>query len=155
MDSSINWVVGTFRSLTKCELYAMFQLRVAVFVVEQNCAYNEIDGQDHLDGTVHYLGYKDAELCCYARKLAPSQHSDAVRIGRVVVAQNHRGSGLATHLLQKMIADNVSVYPQQFVALSAQTSALGFYQQLGFIETSAMYLEDDIPHVDMLLSPKA
>ena len=155
MDNALSWVVSSFSNLTKCELYAMFQLRVAVFVVEQNCAYNEIDGQDHLSSTVHYLGYNDSELCCYARKLAPAEGCDAVRIGRVVVAQSHRGSGLATVLLQKMIADIVSANPQQSIELSAQTTALKLYQQFGFIKTSDMYLEDDIPHVDMLLSTKA
>ncbi len=133
----------------------MLQLRVAVFVVEQKCAYNEIDGQDHLDSTVHYLGYDDSELSCYARKLAPVENSGTVRIGRVVVAHNHRGSGLATALLQKMIADIVSENPHQAIELSAQTEALKLYQQLGFVETSDMYLEDDIPHIDMLLAAKA
>jgi len=155
MGNSLSWVVSPFSSLTKCELYAMLQLRVAVFVVEQNCAYNEIDGLDHLDSTVHYLGYNDSRLCCYARKVAPAESSDAVRIGRVVVAQSNRGSGFATVLLQKMIADIVDENPQQTIELSAQTTALMLYQQLGFIQTSDMYLEDGIPHVNMRLSPKA
>lgn len=155
MDKTINWVVSSFANLTKCELYAMFQLRVAVFVVEQSCAYNEIDGQDNLDSTVHYLGYDSSGLCCYARKLEPAKGSDAVRLGRVVVAQAHRGSGLATTLLQKIIEEVVSANPQQAITLSAQTTAVKLYQQLGFIETSGTYLEDDIPHVDMLLSPNA
>ncbi len=155
MDKPISWVVSSFTNLTKCELYAMLQLRVAVFVVEQNCAYDEIDGQDHLEGTVHYLGYDGSELCCYARKLSPAVGCDAVRIGRVVVGQGHRGLGLATVLLKKIIDDVVSANPEQAITLSAQTAAVKLYQQLGFIETSDMYLEDDIPHVDMLLSPSA
>jgi len=155
MDRSLNWVVGSFDNLTKCELYAMFRLRVNVFVVEQNCAYNEIDGQDHLPSTVHYLGYDDSTLCCYARQLAPAEGSDAVRIGRVVVGQGHRGAGLATVLLQKIINDITAANAQQAIALSAQTVAVKLYQQLGFVIVSDEYLEDDIPHVDMLLSHKA
>ena len=153
MVNSLSWTVSHYQNLTKCELYALLQLRVAVFVVEQNCAYNEIDGQDHLDSTVHYLGYRNSTLCCYARKLAAAGDSDAVRIGRVVVSEAHRGTGLATVLLQKLIADIASVNPQQSIALSAQAVALKLYQQLGFIETSDEYLDDGIPHVDMLLSP--
>jgi len=153
MDQPISWTVARYSNLTKCELYAILQLRVDVFVVEQACAYNEIDGQDNLDTTQHYLGSCGSQLRCYARSLAPVQGSDAMRIGRVVVAREHRGKGLARQLLSKMVADLTLAHPQQPIALSAQTEALGLYKQLGFIETSEEYLDDGIPHVDMLLKP--
>ena len=103
MGNNIHWTIGSFNELSKNDLYAMVKLRVDVFVVEQNCAYNEIDGQDDIDSTLHYLGRCDGEICCYARKLAAIEGSEAVRIGRVVVANKYRGAGLASILLKKLI----------------------------------------------------
>jgi len=153
MQQPLSWTITQYQNLTKCELYAILQLRVDVFVVEQKCAYSEIDGQDNLDSTMHYLGLLGSQLCCYARTLAPAEGSDAMRIGRVVVTREHRGKGLAKQLLTKMISDIAASNPQQAIALSAQTDALGLYKQLGFVESSKEYLDDGIPHIDMLFLP--
>lgn len=153
MHNDLQWMVCTYSELSKDDLYAIFKLRIDVFVVEQNCPYNEIDGQDVLPGTLHYLGKCDGELCCYARTLSPMPGSQAVRIGRVVVAANRRGKGVASVLLTKIIADIKRENASQSISLSAQTAALALYKNLGFKEVSDPYLDDGIPHVDMLLSP--
>jgi len=153
MVDNINWQVGNYEQLEKQDIYAMFELRVAVFVVEQQCAYNEIDGQDQLATTIHYLAYSDEQLCCYARLLAPAAGSDMVRIGRVVVSPDYRRLGLATKLMDKMIKDVSRVEPRRGIALSAQVEAMSLYKNLGFKSISAEYLDDGIPHIDMQLVP--
>jgi ElaA protein len=154
MDDDLQWVVCSYDELSKEDLYAIFKLRVDVFVVEQNCPYNEIDGQDSLKSTVHYLGKLDGKLCCYARRLGPEKVGESTRIGRVVVEASHRGKGIASVLLKKIIAEIRREDAGQFISLSAQTAALKLYSNLGFVEVSDSYLDDGIPHVDMSLSLK-
>lgn len=153
MHSDLQWTVCSYNDLGKEDLYAVFKLRVDVFVVEQNCPYSEIDGQDVLPSTVHYLGKREGELCCYARTLGPSTDSQTVRIGRVVVASGQRRKGVASVLLKKIIDDIKRENANQSIGLSAQTAALALYKNLGFIAVSDSYLDDGIPHVDMLLGP--
>ena len=158
-----------FRSLDTRALFALMKLRVDVFVVEQNCAYAELDHHDIAENTLHLLGYLEDDLVAYARAMPENESSEPsgreafpatdsesrkrVRIGRVVVARANRGHGIANALMRQLIREVERRYPRCKQQLAAQQDVLGFYVSLGFEPVSAVYLEDGIPHVDMLRTP--
>lgn len=166
----MDWQFRRFDTLDTRSLFALMKLRVDVFVVEQNCAYPELDEHDIGPDTLHLLGLSDNTLAAYARAmpgLAPVQAaSDAltrlataptdgrmVRIGRVVVAPAFRGKALGQRLMQRMISHLDQEHPEQVQFLGAQLPVRGLYESLGFIPVSDSYLEDGIPHIDMLRIP--
>ena len=166
----MDWQFRCFDTLDTRSLFALMKLRVDVFVVEQNCAYPELDEHDIGPDTLHLLGLKDNTLAAYARampNLAPAQAaSDAlarlttapadgrmVRIGRVVVAPAFRGKALGQSLMQHMISHLDQNHPEQVQFLGAQVSVRELYASLDFIPVSDSYLEDGIPHIDMLRLP--
>lgn len=130
------------------EFYALLRLRVDVFVVEQKCPYPELDGKD-LDA-LHLRLLKDDDLLAAARLFAPHEPIGPARIGRVVVSPAHRGRRLGDAVMREAIATCEQLYPANPIALSAQSHLKHFYQSFGFSPTSDEYLEDGIPHVDML-----
>lgn len=138
----------TFPELTTHELWALYRLRTAVFVVEQTCYYQEVDDAD-LTAT-HLLGTDDqGQLVAYAR-LIPEQ--DHVRIGRVVVAKAARGNGAGRELVTTAIAAAKTHFPQATqIDIQAQAYLQSFYATLGFQPVSDVYLETGIPHLDMVL----
>lgn len=138
----------TFPELTTHELWALYRLRTAVFVVEQTCYYQEVDDAD-LTAT-HLLGTDDqGRLVAYAR-LIPEQ--DHVRIGRVVVAKAARGNGAGRELVTTAIAAAKAHFPQATqIDIQAQAYLQSFYATLGFQPVSDVYLETGIPHLDMVL----
>ena len=141
----------TFQQLTTIELYRLLQLRVEVFVVEQSCYYQELDGKDCEERTRHLLGYREQELVAYARLLAPGvSYPEFASIGRVIVAPQARGSRLGNQLMERAIAVCETCWPQQPIKISAQQHLQSFYQRHQFKTVSEPYLEDDIPHVAML-----
>lgn len=148
-DHDIKIYCKGFSQLTTSELHDLLKLRVDVFVVEQACAYPELDGQDKDDQTVHALAVKNSDLIGYARALAPRDMQGAWRIGRVVVSSNHRRTGLARKLMLQLMDAGAAHWPNRPIELSAQAEVIAFYRALGFLETSEEYLEDGIPHVDM------
>lgn len=130
------------------DLYALMKLRVDVFVVEQACPYPELDGKD-----VHALHLRllaDGEVLAAARILKPEGEDKPVKIGRVVVSPAHRGKRLGDSVMQEAIREAERLYPGRPIALSAQSHLERFYRSLGFLPVSDEYLEDGIPHVDML-----
>lgn len=134
--------------LSARELYDLLRMRVDVFVVEQNCPYPELDGKD-IDAL--HLRLKDGgELIASARILKPHGPQDPVKIGRVVVSPAHRGKRLGDALMNEAIAACERLYSMHPIALSAQAHLRRFYESLGFAKTSEEYLEDDIPHIDMV-----
>ena len=137
--------------LSAREFYALLKLRVDVFVVEQKCAYPELDGKD-MDA-LHLRFLAGDELIAAARILPPSGADSPARIGRVVVSPAHRGRRLGGKLMQEAIAACERLFPATPVALSAQSHLVRFYESLGFSPTSEVYLEDDIPHIDMVRPP--
>jgi len=153
------WKLCQFDQLTTRELYQLAKLRIDVFVVEQRCAYPELDGLDLLSGTAHLFALEDAQPVTYARVLAPTSntsrfadaHSACVHIGRVLVAQSHRRRGLATELMQRALEHCRSHHKGHAIALAAQVDVMAFYTSLGFTPCSAHYIEDGIAHVDMQL----
>lgn len=130
------------------ELYALLKLRVDVFVVEQACPYPELDGNDA--DRLHLRLLDGQELLAAARLLIPAPEGTPARIGRVVVSPAHRGRRLGEALMREAIAVCEAQAPGRDIALSAQSHLTSFYASLGFAPVSEEYLEDNIPHVDML-----
>lgn len=146
----MNFVTHTFTQLTTAQLYELLKARQAVFVVEQNCAYLDSDGQDF--SAHHVLGLHHQQLACYARILPPSLHTQNFpSIGRVLTLPKFRGQQLAKQLMTFAIAECQQLYGQQPIYISAQVYLLDFYQSLGFGLQGEIYLEDNIPHINMVL----
>lgn len=129
------------------ELYRMLCLRVAVFVVEQACAYPELDGLD--EQCWHLRLLVGDELAASAR-IVPPDGDQPPSIGRVVVAPAYRSRKLGKTLMREAIAACEKLYPGQPIKVGAQSHLAGFYGSFGFEQTSAEYLEDNIPHLDMV-----
>jgi ElaA protein len=130
--------------LTPARLYALLRLRVAIFVVEQKAAYEELDGLDLLDTTRHFWLETDSAtepIAC----LRLLEESDGFRIGRVCTRRALRGRGLSRRLMEAALAE----VGQTACVLEAQVQAQGFYAGFGFVPEGDTYLEDDIPHVTM------
>jgi len=145
----MNWELKAFNDLTNLELHDIFKLRTDIFVVEQNCPYPEIDGKD--PKSLHFMGKIDDEIVAYTRILPPGVSYNEPSIGRVVVAESHRGTGLGHELLKRSIEISFANYGQS-IKIGAQAHLEPYYGAAGFKKVSAEYLEDDIPHIDMLLS---
>jgi ElaA protein len=128
------------------ELYALLKLRVDVFIVEQACAYRELDGQDA--DALHLRLLIDGSTAAYARLVQPNDAPP--RIGRVLVSPEHRGKGLGEAVMREAIRVCDDRFPDAPIALSAQSHLDRFYRSLGFSPTSEEYVEDGIPHIDML-----
>jgi ElaA protein len=137
----------SFEALKPAELHAVLKLRCEVFIVEQACAYADIDGKDPL--ARHLLAYVGAELIGCLRVFAPDGAGAAARIGRVVIAPPARGTGLGRRLMRRALAEIDARFGPVPVELSAQAHLEAFYASLGFERVSETYLEDDIPHCDM------
>ncbi len=137
----------TFDQLSVYELYAILRLRSEVFVVEQNCVYQDIDNKDQI--AVHVLGYLENELVAYSRLFKPNDYFDNASIGRVIVAQNQREKKLGNELLVEAIHQIKNIFDSSKITISAQLYLQKFYESHGFVTTSASYLEDDIPHIEM------
>jgi len=147
----ITWHSIPFSELSTQQLYQLLKLRVDVFVVEQNCPYPELDGKDTLAGVEHLLGYADAELVACARLLPPGTSYDNTSIGRVATKQSARGDGLGHQLIKEALTRCEALWPNKTIDIGAQQHLKNFYASHGFETISEMYLEDDIPHVDMRL----
>lgn len=142
------WHIKSFTELSKEELYAILRIRQDVFVVEQTCAYNDIDGND--DAWLHVFAKNGDAIVAYARlRLENERQEPIARIGRVLVAMQARHQGLARQLMQHCIEHIHTAAPNRVIQLSAQCYLLEFYNSLGFVEVGYEYLEDDIPHHDM------
>lgn len=153
MTLNINWQAKHFVDLTTDELYEALKLRVDVFVVEQTCYYPELDEKDRDSETIHLLGYDNGVLVAYLRLLAPNiSYPDCVSIGRVVTAQAYRGKGIGHPLMHKALELCAQTWANIDIKIGAQQHLEKYYNQHNFIRVSDMYLEDDIPHIDMLRS---
>ena len=145
----LHYTLKPFVALTLAELYALLQLRSEVFVVEQTCAFQDIDGHDQ--EALHLLGHTGAgELAAYARLFAAGRSYAQVSIGRVLTAPRHRGGGLGRELLREAIAQCEAQFGRQPIKIGAQQYLRAFYESFGFVAEGAGYLEDGIPHVHML-----
>ena len=146
----MQWEIKAFDQLSLQELYTILTLRTNVFVVEQACPYPEVDGKD--PNCLHLLGTINGELVAYLRILPAALRYDEVSIGRVVIKPSHRGKGLGRLMMEQAIHCITNEWKESQIKIGAQAYLEKFYQSLGFEPVSEVYLEDDIPHLDMLYS---
>lgn len=145
--SEINWQVKKFEALTTKELYDILNLRQQVFVVEQDCPYIDADFKDQTSLMIN--AYFNEELIAHARIVFPNISYAEPSIGRVATLQKYRGTGLGKLLMEK----TMEALEENFGStcrISAQTYLINFYKIFGFEVCSAEYLEDDLPHIQML-----
>ena len=140
--------VKTFQELTTKELYDLLQLRSEVFVVEQDCVYQDIDGKD--ENALHVLGYKDESIVAYTRIFKPGYYFDEASIGRVVVKDSERHHQYSYDIMTASIKAIKNHYNVRIIKISAQMYLKRFYNNLEFFEVGEEYLEDGIPHVAMI-----
>jgi len=144
---SWSWLTGP--ELDSATLYGLLSLRVAVFVVEQQCPYQELDGRDLPPTTEHLLVRQDDEIVATLRLLVPEEPHAPVAIGRVVIHPDHRGSGLGHRLMEAALTRIGERWDQRDGYLSAQAHLQGLYARHGFEPVTDAYLEDGIPHIGM------
>ncbi|MBA4273215.1 MAG: GNAT family N-acetyltransferase [Pseudomonas sp.] len=146
---TIEWVCKHHSDLGKEQLYALLKLRSEVFVVEQKCAYPDLDGQDLEGDTYHLMGWEDDQLKAYLRLLDPQSQGGDVVIGRVITAPQARGQGVGHEIMEQALKQAEKHWPQVPIYLSAQAHLQGYYGKYGFVVAGEEYLEDDIPHIGM------
>lgn len=139
--------IKTFEALTTTELYELMQLRTAVFVVEQNCVYQDLDGLDQK--AYHVMGKKDGVVIAYTRIFKSGDYFDTASIGRVVVHKAQRQYGYGKDIMNVSMHFIASEMKERRITLSAQLYLQKFYEDLGFQGQGETYLEDDIPHIKM------
>ncbi len=150
--NDITWYTKTFDQLTTHELYDILSLRAAVFVVEQDCAYQDIDYKDQR--AIHLTGYIDEHLVAYTRLfIGEKKLYKYAEIGRVIVAPSHRKQSLGKLLMKESMDYLLNESPIKTIKISAQCYLDRFYTSLGFRSQGDSYLEDGIPHQEMIFSP--
>ncbi|MCU0389704.1 MAG: GNAT family N-acetyltransferase [Thermoflexibacter sp.] len=144
---NITWLTKPFVELTVDELYAILQLRSAIFVVEQNCVFQDMDGKDQQ--AYHCMGWLDNRLVAYSRLFDKKVTYEQASIGRVIVASEIRKFGIGKQLMQVAISESERLFGSQAIKIGAQFYLRRFYESLGFRQISEIYMEDNIPHVYM------
>jgi len=144
----MNFKVKKFQELTTSELYELLQLRSEVFVVEQDCVYQDIDGKDQK--ALHVIGVKEGKIIAYTRLFNSGEYFDTPSIGRVVVKETERKYGYGHDLIKASIKAIVDNYNETTITISAQTYLQKFYESHGFKQVGEGYLEDGIPHIRMV-----
>lgn len=147
MDLKLNWSVKKFTELNVHELYEVLRLRSEIFVVEQNCVFPDMDNKDQL--CEHLSGRRGDALLAYARIVPPGVSYEFASIGRIVVSQNGRGEKLGKELLNVAIERVEHVYGLVPIRIGAQLYLKAFYESFGFVQTSDVYPEDGIDHIEM------
>ena len=150
----IQWNDLHHSQLTVQQLYALLQLRCEVFVVEQTCPYQDVDGDDLVGENRHILGWRDGELVAYARILKSEAEFEPVVIGRVIVSRAVRGEKLGGQLMEQTLASCQQHWPEKALYLGAQAHLQPFYAQFGFSPVTDVYDEDGIPHIGMAREAK-
>lgn len=140
--------VKTFEELSSKELYEVLQLRSEVFVVEQDCVYQDIDGKD--ERALHILGWEDGNLVAYARCFQAGDYFDKASIGRVLVRENYRKLGYGHEITKASIKAIKTKYKTDTIKISAQVYLVIFYESHGFKTYGDRYMEDGIPHIAMI-----
>ncbi|MES2775127.1 MAG: GNAT family N-acetyltransferase [Bacteroidota bacterium] len=144
-----NWKLKAFNELTPYELYAILRLRGEVFIVEQNCPYLDEDDKDQKG--FHLMGWKDDLLAAYTRILPTGvSYPDMPSIGRVVTSPQARASGIGRELMQVSIDKLYDLFGKKPIKIGAQLYLKKFYESLGFVQTDDGYMEDGIPHIEMV-----
>jgi ElaA protein len=146
----LKWKLNYFKELSTEELYTILQLRNEVFVVEQNCVYQDADSKDSI--SFHLSGWDGVNLVAYCRILPPGVSYTEASIGRVVSSPQYRNKGYGKQLMNEAIIHTLAQFECNTIKISAQLYLQKFYEQLGFVKLSDSYLEDNIPHIEMLFS---
>lgn len=145
---TLNWKLKKFEELKGEEVYKILKIRNEVFIVEQQCAYEDCDGKD--ENSYHLYLEDNGEIISYLRILKKGVSYDEVSIGRVLVNKNYRGRGIAREMMTRAINFIEENLKETDMKIQAQAYLVDFYKSLGFKEVSKEYLEDNIPHIDML-----
>ncbi len=140
--------IKTFDELSSQELYEVLRLRSEVFVIEQDCVYQDIDNKDQR--ALHVLGMEDGVLVAYARCFEPGIYFNEAAIGRILVRENYRRLGYGHEITKAAIKAIKTKYKADKIKISAQTYLIIFYESHGFKTVGDRYLEDGIPHIAML-----
>jgi len=146
----IKWAFKKFDELSTAELYAILKLRNGVFIIEQNCIYQDADDKDQLSW--HLMGWDGENLAAYARIIPPGISYEQASIGRVVTSPAYRKAGLGRILMQTSISRTLGQFNCAEIKIGAQVYLTKFYESLGFRPCSSPYLEDGIPHIEMILA---
>lgn len=147
-DWNIQWQWARLEALSARQTYALFAARQAVFIVEQACAYPDLDGRD-MDAE-HLVAWSGDTLVGCLRLLAPGQRYPESSLGRILTTPAYRGTGLGRELVTRGLEHAQQLYPTHDVRIAAQARLEKFYAGFGFVSSCAPYLEDGIPHIDML-----
>lgn len=145
---NIQWRVKTFGELSADELYKILQARTEVFIIEQNCIYQDADGGDYK--AVHLWAEENGDILAYCRIFEKGIKYPKASIGRVLTGQSGRGKGLGKQLISFALQILENRFGESAVRISAQDYLLKFYSDFGFEDTGKKYLEDGIPHTEML-----
>jgi ElaA protein len=145
--ATLHWTYKSFNELTTIELYAIMQQRNEVFVVEQNCVYQDADNKDRQ--SFHLAGWYNDILVACCRILPPQLSFEEASIGRVLTAAAYRKTGAGRALMQRAVDATLQQFKCREITISAQLYLQNFYQSLGFTPISDTYLEDGIPHIEM------
>jgi len=148
MTHKIDWTIKHFDKLTALEYHHILALRISIFVVEQDCPYQEVDHKDlH---SYHVYGTIENNIVAVVRIVAPGISYSEISIGRVAVAEAYRGTNIGNDLMKTSIDFIAQTLGKQDIRISAQEHLKSFYTRFDFKQVSEMYLEDDIPHIEML-----
>lgn len=148
----INWELKKFNELSLEELYGILKLRSEVFVVEQDCAYQDLDGKDEC---CHHLFLKsDGEVVAVLRIIPEGESYDETAIGRLIVKKDYRGRGLSREMMKMAMNFITDDLKKDKIRLSGQAYLGDFYESLGFHRVSDKYLEDGIDHYEFLYEVK-
>jgi ElaA protein len=148
MINGIKWILKKFDELSPHELYAILQLRNEVFVVEQDCVFQDADNKDQ--ASYHFMGWDHDELVAYTRIVPPGIVYSQASIGRVVTSPAARGGGLGKKLMEQSLIQVNKLFGMIPVKIGAQVYLRKFYAEFGFQPASAVYLEDGIEHIEMI-----
>lgn len=144
----LNWRLKAFSELSNYELYEVLKLRSKVFVVEQNCVFLDMDDKD--TKCLHLMGFADSALVAYSRLVPAGVSYKEMSIGRVVTDPDYRAKGLGMELMELSVEKAIESYGAGPIRIGAQLYLKAFYERFGFNINSAEYIEDGIPHIEML-----
>ena len=146
----ISWKIKTWEQLKTNELYSILKLRSKVFVVEQNCVYQDIDDKDKL--AIHVFGFVEGKIIAYSRLFNKKEYFKETSFGRAIVKKEIRNQGLGEELVKRSIDVIKTNFGKKSIKISAQAHLQNFYKKNGFKSKGETYLEDGIPHVAMYLN---
>lgn len=146
----LTWYDLHHSELNVHQLHDLLALRNRVFIVEQQCPYEDIDGQDLVRDNRHIFALGEGRMLACARILTPADESSPVAIGRVIVTSEARGLHLGYRLMEQVLISCEQHWPGRQQYLSAQAHLQAFYMRMGFEPVGEIYLEDNIPHIDMV-----